>query len=683
MYSSSTNNSPRNERRASFTSIFSHRAQNNSSSSSSSSTAHNTHSSCEPLAGSGTGLAISVRDGSLISHHPAAHSVGRADQPQQLEEEQLSPAPSPTLSPSPLPHGVFASTLSHHRHVHTDSMQHLQHKPIRYPASAPSSPNRPPPYRNLFFSLSFSSFTPSNSSKSSKLSLQRVSDECRHSLLHDDEDDNDGMELPRRGSLRLHSNKLLSLCCMPSSASSSDSCFGRCLLWRWRWAALWIAFVSLVLSTALVCYMVYYTIHPHGHLCPMDLTPINSLYAQLAQHHLLTTRGYHLTPHHSITPHIIHTTQHSITEVNITRFRWDTRQPHTWRQRATGSPAEVRMVGLGGEELPGVPAHSIGYVRQVQRMLQEMVDHWQPRDQLPPYMDILINTDYGDQLRDRNGSASSDTRPTTAPIFSSCSTLTSADVPFIYAEAWKPSGVYRTLESQLLKTLAHVPESAVTLPSGEQCRDVNAFTPLHWATKLSTAIWRGSTTGGLYTPTNYESYPRYQLAKLSQQSHSTGLIDAKLTHCTQCEPIAAMETLLRSQLTTHFQHELITPQQLTHYRALIDVDGNSWSSRLPQLLASGATVLKQASPYREFWYDLAESGVQWVEVARDLSDLEGVAEAVLRRGGGSGGEVAVNALRFARQYLTEDAVRLYAQHLLKAYAVLLEVPPTVPTAISR
>jgi len=530
----------------------------------------------------------------------------------------------------------------------------------RYSVSAPISPHKPP--------NSLLSYLPSSTVPSS----HRTADNYSYTSLINADDDthsqpdlSDSSPSPRHSEMppgRLH-NKLFA-----GFTTSSCSYVSRFMHWRWQWAVLFGCLATLSITAAAIAYISSRNTSPSGQLCPIDMAAVSEQYQQLAQHHLLTVRGYRLLQPHSITASTVSTT-HRLHE-DVTRYRWDARRPHTWWQWLRNSPAVVVMVTEDGEELSSVPSTARNYLRVTQRMLQDMVDNWQPREQLPPYMDILINTDYGDQLRDSNNSASNITPPTTAPIFSSCSTDSSADVPFIYAESWKSGGVYKQVASQLLLAVCHVPDATVTQWTGEECVDVTAFTTQHWAAKQPTAVWRGSTTGGLYTPTTFHTFPRYQLALLSR-TNRTGVIDARLTHCTQCEPTDEVEQLLRTQLDTHFQRDLVSAEQLTHYRALLDVDGNSWSSRLPQLLASGAAVLKQSSSYREFWYDLLQPGVHYMTVARELGDVESVAVWSVERGG----EVAVNGLQFARRYLTEEAVRLYAQHLLSEYAALLEMPP--------
>ena len=513
----------------------------------------------------------------------------------------------------------------------------------RYSTSAPTSPNRS--------SKSLLSFLPSSTLSSS----HRTSDGYTYTSLVNVDVDEDAHSKPDVSASPRHRP-------VPRETRSQR--------WRWRWTVWCGVLTTIVITAATFGYVWFHSIHPAGQLCPIDMAAVNAQYKQLAQHHLLGTRGYRPLPPHSITASLVSSTQRL--HDDVTRYRWDARRPWTWWQWLWNSPAVVMLVTRDGRELADLPSDVRSYLRVTQRMLQDMVDEWQPRAELPPYMDILINTDYADRLRDQNNSASSNTLPTTAPIFSSCSTQSSADVPFVYAEAWKRGGVYKEVESQLLLTMSHTAESTVAQWMGGECVDVTDFTTQHWATKSSTAKWRGSTTGGLYTPATFHTFARYKLALISR-TNRTGLIDAKLTHCTQCEPADEMERVMRVQLGDHFQRDLIDAEQLTHYRALLDVDGNSWSSRLPQLLASGAAVLKQASPYREFWYDLLQPNVHYIELARDLSDVEAVVEAAVTRLD-RGGEVAVNGLRFARQWLTEDAVRLYAQHLLSEYAALLEVP---------
>ena len=63
-------------------------------------------------------------------------------------------------------------------------------------------------------------------------------------------------------------------------------------------------------------------------------------------------------------------------------------------------------------------------------------------------------------------------------------------------------------------------------------------------------------------------------------------------------------------------------EEQLQYKYLIAVDG--WAApweRVPAVLASNSLLLKQESPFVEWFYDLMIPGVHYVPVKYDLSDL--------------------------------------------------------------
>lgn len=57
------------------------------------------------------------------------------------------------------------------------------------------------------------------------------------------------------------------------------------------------------------------------------------------------------------------------------------------------------------------------------------------------------------------------------------------------------------------------------------------------------------------------------------------------------------------------------------YKYQISIDGTVAAYRLPYLLAGSGVVLKQDSPYYEFFYHNLEPFVHYIPFKRDLSDL--------------------------------------------------------------
>ena len=105
-----------------------------------------------------------------------------------------------------------------------------------------------------------------------------------------------------------------------------------------------------------------------------------------------------------------------------------------------------------------------------------------------------------------------------------------------------------------------------------------------WPKKINKAVWRGSTTGGFIgMPLN--DTPR---GKLVQQSMKhPRLIDAGFVKFN--EQYLGMEDELRNE--TILTDRMPFNDQM-NYKAIIDIDGNGWSSRFPKLLCLNSVVIK-------------------------------------------------------------------------------------------
>ena len=105
-----------------------------------------------------------------------------------------------------------------------------------------------------------------------------------------------------------------------------------------------------------------------------------------------------------------------------------------------------------------------------------------------------------------------------------------------------------------------------------------------WPKKINKAVWRGSTTGGrMGMPLN--ETPRGKLVQQSMKHPQ--LIDAGFVKFNQhyfgMEDELRNETILTDRMPFNDQ---------MNYKAIIDIDGNSWSSRFPKLLCLNSVVIK-------------------------------------------------------------------------------------------
>lgn len=121
-----------------------------------------------------------------------------------------------------------------------------------------------------------------------------------------------------------------------------------------------------------------------------------------------------------------------------------------------------------------------------------------------------------------------------------------------------------------------------------------------WRNKINKAVWRGSTTGCLYR--NFDDLPRAKLVK--EGAMHSDLFDVGFTSFLQ--GWEKQEKEIWNQMT---KKGPISFDDQMRYRAIIDIDGNTWSSRFPKLLCTNSVIIKvRYGVYQnESWYHTAYS----------------------------------------------------------------------------
>ena len=112
-----------------------------------------------------------------------------------------------------------------------------------------------------------------------------------------------------------------------------------------------------------------------------------------------------------------------------------------------------------------------------------------------------------------------------------------------------------------------------------------------WSSKINKAVWRGGTTSDpIYKQTNslltkLDEIPRGKLVQKSILHPS--LIDAAFTKFNQ--EYKGREKELQH---TTILKEIMPFNDQMKFKAIIDIDGNTWSSRFPKLLCTNSVVIK-------------------------------------------------------------------------------------------
>mmetsp|Transcript_3386 Transcript_3386/g.5892 ORF Transcript_3386/g.5892 Transcript_3386/m.5892 type:complete len:493 (+) Transcript_3386:3-1481(+) len=142
-----------------------------------------------------------------------------------------------------------------------------------------------------------------------------------------------------------------------------------------------------------------------------------------------------------------------------------------------------------------------------------------------------------------------------------------------------------------------------------------------WPSKINKAVWRGSTTYDSYfAGAKLNDTPRGKLVQKSMGSPE--LIDAGFYRFTKQyeshEDELANHTILTNRIPFDDQMK---------YKAILDIDGNNWSSRFPRLLCTNSVVIKIDPDYIEYFYHELNPMVHYVPAS--LENVTQVAAYVL------------------------------------------------------
>lgn len=111
---------------------------------------------------------------------------------------------------------------------------------------------------------------------------------------------------------------------------------------------------------------------------------------------------------------------------------------------------------------------------------------------------------------------------------------------------------------------------------------------------------------------------------------------------------------------------------------LVDVDGNSWSSRFPQLLSINSATFKQETENLEWFRPLLVPMEHYVPVKEDLSDLVEQLQHLSQHGQAQLEAIARRSTEFYKRMLLPSKQLCYLHLLLKEYASVLQARASVP-----
>lgn len=170
-----------------------------------------------------------------------------------------------------------------------------------------------------------------------------------------------------------------------------------------------------------------------------------------------------------------------------------------------------------------------------------------------------------------------------------------------------------------------VPDFEFLRGRGALEREVDAAIARYpWDEKAKVAFWRGVTTGEGFATAEFRVAPRMRLVLASLAAPD--LVDARFTALKQ-----GAENNPELQ-DPRYRAAVVSPAESLRFRYLVDVDGNSSSwSRLVWLLRSNSAVLKQRSPFLQWYYPWLVPGRHFLPLAPDFTDLPDVVRSLRDR----------------------------------------------------
>lgn len=197
-----------------------------------------------------------------------------------------------------------------------------------------------------------------------------------------------------------------------------------------------------------------------------------------------------------------------------------------------------------------------------------------------------------------------------------------------------------------------------------------------WHRKSPIAFWRGATTGcfafdraassidSSFASNRWRELPRAQLVFAARDSE--GRVDAKFTNYCQGDRI-------HPEVYQEFGLPARHCDMNTHmaFKYLIDIDGNSYGTRLEWAMASNCMPIRVEGLWSLWYYEGLEPYKHYLPVKGDCSDLVEVVKWAQRHDK-EAYQIAKQSQKFANKYFTEDAVASYIYHLLLRYSKLID-----------
>lgn len=190
-----------------------------------------------------------------------------------------------------------------------------------------------------------------------------------------------------------------------------------------------------------------------------------------------------------------------------------------------------------------------------------------------------------------------------------------------------------------------------------------------WNKKINEALWRGSTTGAGYVYPSWRDLPRAQLVLDSLRNANSSKINAGFSNIVQRNLTEEQEIKNNGLLK-----ESIPLKDFQKYKAIIDIDGNSWSSRFSFLLCMNSVVLKVEPSWSEYFFEHELIPfVHYLPIHKNLSNLEEMINLAMNNNSATIMQAIVhNANSWCKSKFTGSQIYIDTAWIMISYLELLQ-----------
>lgn len=195
------------------------------------------------------------------------------------------------------------------------------------------------------------------------------------------------------------------------------------------------------------------------------------------------------------------------------------------------------------------------------------------------------------------------------------------------------------------------------------------FESIPWENRKNTAVWRGASTG---RGTTFENNIRLLISKWSMKEErdedgelfvNAGINKFNLRPRKHPD-FEFLSTIILEDIDIK-EVEYMTPLEQAQYKYIFDLPGHTCAYRLSWQMFSGSVILRYPCEYKLWFFDQLKPWVHYIPIEKEFC-IEEIKSKIkwCKENDEKCREIAENAKKFAKQYLSRDGILNYLQKLM-------------------